>query len=209
MLDLLALVVCKPISTANITTAAVFRTIELASPTLLVDEADTFLARNEDLRGILNSGHKRGGTVIRCVGDDLEPREFNVFGPAAIAAIGRIPGTLPDRSIAITMRRATPKERPQPIRAATEGEGAMLARKAARWAVDCNIQIDADPHPSLLANRSADNWRPIFAIAEAVGADWPQRLTEAAVSLSSNDERDSLECCLAARCSEGVCRRPG
>ena len=136
VLDLLALVACKPISTANITTAAVFRTIELASPTLLVDEADTFLARNEDLRGILNSGHKRGGTVIRCVGEDLEPREFNVFGPAAIAAIGRIPGTLVDRSIAITMRRATPKERPQPIRAATEREGAMLARKAARWAVD-------------------------------------------------------------------------
>jgi putative DNA primase/helicase len=193
VLDLLTLVSCKPVSTANISTAAVFRTIELTSPTLLVDEADTFLARNEEMRGVLNSGHKRGGKVIRCIGEDSEPREFNVFSPAAIAAIGRIPGTLVDRSIAITMRRAAPKERPQPIRAATEREGAMLARKAARWAVDCNIQIDADPQmPSLLANRGADNWRPIFAIAEAVGADWPQRLMEAALSLSSSDERDSL-----------------
>ena len=73
-LDTTALVCCKPLPTANVTAAAVFRTIELAGPTLLIDEADTFLSDNEDLKGILNAGHKRGGQVLRCVGDDAEVR---------------------------------------------------------------------------------------------------------------------------------------
>src|SRR5437764_14817520 len=63
----------RPLSTENITTSAVFRTIEIARPTLLIDEADTFLKDNDELRGILNSGHRKGGAIIRTVGDDYEP----------------------------------------------------------------------------------------------------------------------------------------
>ena len=59
-------------------------------PTLLIDEADSFLKRddgrdNEELRGILNAGHSRNGVVIRTVGEDFEPRAFKVFGPVAYA----------------------------------------------------------------------------------------------------------------------------
>jgi hypothetical protein len=67
---------CKPLGVANISNAALFRTIELVQPTLLIDEADTFLRDNDDLRGALNAGHKRGGQVIRCVGDDADPRRL-------------------------------------------------------------------------------------------------------------------------------------
>jgi Flavin containing amine oxidoreductase len=59
--------------------------VELAKPTLLIDEADTFLKDNEDLPG--NAGDKRGGQVIRCVGDNAEPRVFSVFGPVAMQGI--------------------------------------------------------------------------------------------------------------------------
>jgi hypothetical protein len=37
----------------------------MLQPTLLIDEADTFLRDNEDLRGVLNSGHRHGGSVLR------------------------------------------------------------------------------------------------------------------------------------------------
>ena len=53
----------RPLSTENITTSAVFRTIEIARPTLLIDEADTFLKDNDELRGILNSGQTRTGAL--------------------------------------------------------------------------------------------------------------------------------------------------
>jgi hypothetical protein len=189
-LDATALVCCKPLPTANVTAAAVFRTIEVAGPTLLIDEADTFLRDNEDLRGILNAGHKRGGQVIRCVGDDAEPRAFAVYAPAAIAAIGRLPGTITDRAIEVRMKRATRTERPEPLRAAAEAEGAELARRCARWVADHIDNLrDADPAlPAGLFNRAADNWRPPFAIAEAAGGGWPQRLAMAAVALAPDDD---------------------
>ena len=63
---------------ANITAAAIFRTIDAWSPTLLIDEADSFLGETGDeLRGILNSGHTRDTAyVIRVSGEELEPRQF-------------------------------------------------------------------------------------------------------------------------------------
>src|SRR5215469_10975142 len=34
-----------------------------------------------------------------------------------------------------------------------------------------------------LINRVADNWRPLFAIADMIGGDWPSRAREAAANL--------------------------
>jgi hypothetical protein len=190
VLDILEMVVCKPLPTANMTAAVVFRTVEACQPTLLVDAADTFLNENEGLRGVLNAGHKRGGQVLRCVGDDAEPRAFRAFAPAAIASIGGLPGTLEDRSVRLAMCRATKAERPQPIRRAAETAGATLCRKAARWAAD-NAAVLCDLEPTLpenLVNRAADNWRILFAIAEAAGGDWPARLGKAVQSLADADE---------------------
>ena len=104
-LDVLTELVARPLPTSNATTAAIFRTIEKAKPTLLIDEADTFLKDNEELRGVLNAGHRRGGQIIRTVGDDHEPRQFSTWAPAAIAMIGRVPDTLEDRSVSIALRR--------------------------------------------------------------------------------------------------------
>src|ERR1700704_4824442 len=49
-----------------------------------------------------------GGSVVRIVGEENEPREFSTFSPAAIAMIGNLPGTLADRSIPITLKRKRP-----------------------------------------------------------------------------------------------------
>ena len=57
------------------------------------------------MRGILNSGHRRGGSVLRTVGDDFEPRQFGTYAACAIAMIGQLPGTLADRSISIELQR--------------------------------------------------------------------------------------------------------
>jgi putative DNA primase/helicase len=62
----------------------------------LIDEADTFLKENDELRGILNSGHRRGGQILRTVGEDYEPRQFLTWAPVAIAMIEQLPDTLHD-----------------------------------------------------------------------------------------------------------------
>jgi putative DNA primase/helicase len=112
VLSLLNLLVKKPLSTSNITPAALFRTIEEYKPTLLIDEADTFIKQSDDLRGILNSGHTRSTAfVLRTIGDDHIPKAFNTWGAKAIALIGKLSDTLHDRSIVISLKRKLSHER--------------------------------------------------------------------------------------------------
>jgi putative DNA primase/helicase len=99
LLDALSRLLLRGLSADNITAAALFRTIEAARPTLLLDEADSYLRDNEDLCGVIDSGHRRDGGVIRTVGENYEPRFFSTFAPVALAAIGGLPGTIEDRSI--------------------------------------------------------------------------------------------------------------
>ena len=116
LLDVLERLVWRPLLAANLTASVVFRVVEMRKPTLLIDEADLFLAENEELRGILNSGHRRGGCAIRNVGDEFEPRAFSTYSACAIALIGKPPATLTDRSIAIELQRRRPDEPIEPFR---------------------------------------------------------------------------------------------
>ncbi|MBN0430718.1 hypothetical protein JTM52_36020, partial [Pseudomonas aeruginosa] len=94
----------RPMQVSNIAPAALYRAIELWSPTLLIDEVDAFLAAYDDARGILNAGFTRdSASVIRCVGDDHMPTRFNVWGAKALCGIGKIADTLADRSIPLRL----------------------------------------------------------------------------------------------------------
>src|SRR5262249_11977847 len=105
LLDLIRAVTPRAIAASNITGPAVFRAIEHFKPTLMIDEADTFLADHDELKGILNAGHRRNTAfVVRTVGDNHDPKQFSVWAAKVIAAIGKISDTLQDRSIIIHMR---------------------------------------------------------------------------------------------------------
>jgi hypothetical protein len=195
VLDLLEMVCCRPLPAANVTSSAMFRAIEMAKPTLLLDEADTFLNENEELRGIINAGHKQGGQVLRTVGDDHMPRMFSVFGPVAIAGIGDLPGTIADRAIRIAMKRALKDELPSPITNQSRALATELARKIVRWTIDHETQL-ASATPDMgddLFNRRGDNWRPMIAIADVAGDSWPEivRLT-AKTTLVTDDDTEPL-----------------
>ena len=108
-MGLLSCLVQRPLPASNVTPATLFRSVEKYEPTLLIDEADSFMKQNEELRGILNSGHQRAmAYILRSVGDDHEPRQFITFAPKIIAQIKQLPATLEDRSIIIPMSRKKP-----------------------------------------------------------------------------------------------------
>ena len=180
--------------TANITSAALFRTVEKWEPTVIIDEADTFLRDNDELRGVLNSGHVRGsGGVIRTVGDNHEPRRFSTWAPKAIALIGALPDTLADRSIPVRLRRKRPDESVERVRLDRMDDLTVLKRQAARWAAD-NLDAlrGADPDvPVGLHDRAADNWRTILSIADLAGGGWPDRARETARALSADGDDDA------------------
>lgn len=190
--DVVALFVPRPLHTENLTMAVLFRLVQSQQPTILADEYDAWMRDNEELRGLLNAGHRRGGAVYRCVGDSHDVRAFQVFAPTVLCGIGSLPGTLLDRSIIIRLERAKPgelKERFDSRRTVKEQE---LCRKLARWGQDNSKRLEScDPVlPPAAVNRLADNWRPLFAIAEVLGGDWPELARKAFDTLQGQRHGD-------------------
>ena len=180
----------RPLPASNISSASLYRIVEKFRPTLLIDEADTFLSENEELRGIINAGHRRSfAFVLRCDGEEKEPRQFSTWCSKAIAMIGDLADTIEDRAIIIRMRRKAPNETIQRFRLdKITVEFEILRRKAARWARDASIALkESDPAtPPELNDRSADNWRPLLAIADIAGKSWPALARESAISISGS-----------------------
>jgi hypothetical protein len=118
---------------------------------------------------------------------------FAAFAPAAIAAIGSLPGTIQDRAVTLMMRRAIGNERPVGITAETEALGNALASRIARWVADNAATLAACPDmPAGVTNRRADNWRPLVAIAALVGGDWPAKTSTLATADPGDDGSQGL-----------------
>jgi putative DNA primase/helicase len=191
--DIVAVLVPRPLPTENLSTAVLFRVVHAHAPTVLADEYDSWLRDNEELRGMLNAGHRRGGQALRCEGKSFEPRAFNVFAPAVLCGIGTLPDTLHDRSIVIRLERAKPGELRERFDSRHTKHEHELCQELARFVADNRERIElCDPKlPDAAFNRLADNWRPLFAIAEIAGDDWPKRAAAAFAKLTSHEDLDA------------------
>jgi hypothetical protein len=190
--DLIERLVNRPLSAVNITPSAIFRTIELVKPTILLDEADNMFGKSagsasenaREILTILNSGHRFGDQTVRNVpvGDGYEPRAFRTHCPVVIALIGKLPETLEDRSIHVRLRRKHVGERVERFRLDQTDDLLQLARYTRRWTDDHRAELAAqDPAmPDALFNRAADNWRPLLAVADVIGGSWPRIAREVA-----------------------------
>jgi hypothetical protein len=182
LLNFLHEVVRDPLSASNMTAAVAFRAVETMRPTLLIDEADTSLGDNRELRGILNSGHHRNGSVLRTEGDNHDLRQFSTWSPLAIAMIGKLHPTLASRSLHVELQRKAASETLMPFRSRDVGSLVHLKQKAARWVKDNRAAlVEGDPEmPEIVLNRAADNWLPLFAIADLARGHWPHTAREIA-----------------------------
>jgi len=193
MLSLLYAMSNNALLAANISPAAVYRAIEQCKPTLLIDEADTFLKQNDDMAGVINSGHtKTTAFVMRCNGDANEVKSFSTWCPKVIAGIGSQRDTLEDRSISIPLRRKLEGEQVGRLRL-DRNNFDDIKRKCRRWADD-NYQAvhESDPvTPKGLHDRAADNWTPLLAIADLCG--WREKTELAALALSGVDDSESID----------------
>jgi len=197
LLEVLELIIREGLSTANISDAALFRSISELTPTLLLDEVDAvFKARErEDLRGLLNAGYRRGAKVRRMGGPrNTTLEEFEVFCPKAFAGIGNcLPDTILDRAIPIRLQRKTRDETVERFRRRVIAPaGELLRDRLADW-VEPQIDWLHGQHPDLpdeLDDRAQDIWEPLLAIAGMAGGDWPDRALQAALTLSAGDERE-------------------
>lgn len=196
LLSAMRLLANRPLPTTNITPAALFRSIEQWRPTMLIDEADTFLGDANELRGMLNAGHMKDSAFIvrvaegRRGGHELET--FSVWAPKAIARIGALPDTLHDRAVEIELKRRL--SRTESIEPLPEDASSLddVRRKLLRWAADAQpYLVDARPTlPDWLDDRAKDNWRILVAIADRAGDDWSKRARKASQLLSARRDVD-------------------
>jgi putative DNA primase/helicase len=181
----------RPVVASNISPVALFRVIDAWQPTLMIDEADAFMRENEELRGIINSGHKRDSAyVVRAVGEDFVPKQFSTWGAKAIAGIGHLADTLMDRAIVLDLRRKLPHENVERLRYAEPGLFDDLASRLCRFAEDNRDAVRrARPDlPQTLNDRQQDNWEPLLAIADVVGGVWPEQARHAALVISGSGD---------------------
>jgi hypothetical protein len=202
LIEVLVPMVREPWATADSSVAAIFRKIEQDRPTMFLDEIDAIFStqaeRTEPLRAVVNAGNRRSGTVSRCVGESQDVRDFSVFCPKLLAGIdkgSKLPDTIRDRSLTISMVRRTSTEkveRLRPHRLDLELEGLRLDLDAwSSGAVSTLMDVEPDM-PEELDDRGADAWEPLIALADLAGGDWPAMAREAAVALREEGEEDTV-----------------
>jgi len=82
LLEVVEALAHRPIQSGSISASGAFRIVEALAPvTLLLDETDSFLADKEELRGVLNSGFQRSGSVVRTqeIKGEHQPVQFATF----------------------------------------------------------------------------------------------------------------------------------
>jgi hypothetical protein len=167
-------------------------------PTILFDEIDAVFGpkakENEDLRALLNAGHRRGATVGRCLmrGREIELKEFNCFAPVALAGLGDLPDTILSRSVIVRMRKRAPNEKVESYRSRIHRPaGNALRDQLEVWAGQFRVLPDFPEMPGCIEDRDADVWESLIATADFAGGDWPIRARKAAVSLVTASKETS------------------
>jgi Protein of unknown function (DUF3631) len=190
------------VAAVNVSPAYLFRKVGCEEgATILFDEIDTVFGpkakENEELRGLLNAGHRRGAVAGRCVvrGKEIVTEEIPAYAAVALAGLGWLPDTILSRSVIIRMRRRHQGERVEQFRRRIHGaQGHDIYNAVDMWARANASSIAWPDLPPEIQDRDADVWEPLIAVADAVGGDWPARTRAAAVALvaESKDREPSL-----------------
>lgn len=190
----------NPRPCGTISVAAIYRVIDKWRPTIMFDEADNLIRGDSEVAqtilGVLNSGSSLGTPAVRMVGSgtNMEPAEFEMFGPKAFTAVNKLPSSISSRSIVIKMKPAPPKAI-QPFHyRKIQKELAPLAAAVGAWLKSHRGELELlEPEiPEALQFREADLHTPLLAIAKFLGPDIEEEAANAFLELygaTSEDER--------------------
>jgi hypothetical protein len=181
-IEVTELLVPNPVQTVNVTAACLFRKVGDTSKTssILYDEIDTVFGPkakdNEEIRGLLNAGHRRGAVAGRCVmkGRTVETEEISAFAPVALAGLGGLLDTILSGSVVVRMKpRARSEQLDEFRRRVQTTEGYAIRDRLVRWATTALDEArEAWPEmPENVADRDADLWEPLLAVADLAGGD--------------------------------------
>lgn len=199
-LEITETLVPRPVESVNATPAYLFRKVSDPDglPTILYDEIDTIFGPkakdNEEVRGMLNAGHRRGAMAGRCVtrGNTITTEELPAYCAVAMAGLNDLPDTIMTRSVVIQMRKRSPNEHVEQYRRRIHAqEGNRLREAIAVWSDGFRLGDNYPEMPRGVEDRTADVWEPLLAIADDAGEKWSERARVAAVSIVSASSESS------------------
>ncbi len=172
----------RPHSVTNISVAALYRLIDMAKPTLFADELDTIFdpklksEKNEELRGIINSGNRPDTPVLRF---DVKANAlvgFDAFCPKMLAGIGRVPDTVASRGVPLGLKKKKRSEQVAPYkRREALPRATPVFQAIAQWATENSDKVreryDAgtSASPEGLQDRMEEAVEPLVVIADELG----------------------------------------
>lgn len=210
---------------ANMTASALYAAVEAMRPTLMIDEVDAVWSgrKNEELRGMLNSGYNDRGSVLRNTGvskneDDPGFRRYSTFCPKVLAGIdnGLLPDTVADRSIKITLKRANAEQYAAIEDFYIEDEEEILddlREEIQAWvAANRDALADRSQKPARLPElgpRQNQIAAPLLNIASRLGNGWYDRAKVALVSLlAAEDAKLSAQATALLKVREWFAKNP-
>jgi hypothetical protein len=191
----------RPVHAVSTSPAYLFRKVSdpEGRPTILYDEIDTVFGpkakEHEEIRGMLNAGHRKRATAGRCVvrGREVFTEELPAYCAVALAGLDDLPDTIMTRSVVVRMRRRAADERIEPWRARVNGPDAKkLYTRLAKWSTAARQYLVGDFWPEMPAgvdDRDADVWEALLAVADLAGPRWAKAARVTAVTLVSAAKR--------------------
>jgi len=208
--EVLSRLVFRPLQSSSISAAALFRTLHDMGGTLIYDEAERLKQNAPDVAetaAMLLAGYKRGGRATRVepVADGtFKRREFQVYGPKAMACIRGLPPELSSRCITVVMFRAAkgskkPRRRIDDYGAQWQGLRDDLHALALSCGSDFLELARQDGVCPEMAGRAFELWQPLLSLAswvESRGAEGLLKLMQghAAASIESGQEDQTPDC---------------
>jgi hypothetical protein len=190
----------RPVHAVNTTSAYLFRKVSdpAGLPTVLYDEIDTVFGpkakENEEIRGMLNAGHRNGAVAGRCVtrGDRIETEELPAYCAVAMAGLDDLPDTIMTRAVVVRMKPRARSEKVTPWRLRIDAPiGRELGQRLAQWAASvAEHATQSWPQiPAGVEDRDADVWEALLAVADLAGGHWPENARVAAVAAVADPKR--------------------
>jgi len=195
----------------NAPTVPTIRDTAAEGGTVVLDTLERWKEKNSEsysaAMDFLDAGFRNGGTVTKMVpmGSKQWRRElFPVYAPYVLAAINKdsLTDTALDRSFVVEMqRKPIAKKKRKYGFASFEQECQPLRSELYRWALENagtvdtiyqNATLETNVDALELNDRAADIWKPLFAVARALGvAELSQSLESLASEMAATQKQPS------------------
>jgi len=181
LLECVSTLAYRGVLRSSYTGATLFRRINEQQVTYCLSDLHTILTDpRSEIHAVIKACHRRAEAFVDRTeensGGGRYVATYKCWAALAWSSIGPMTSEMHGRAILLALKPALPEESRGLDHASPSQSNVLI--DCHRQIAACCTKIHALPEPEMpaeLYSRSADNFRPLLALTELVGGDWPQR----------------------------------